>query len=172
MIKVDLSRCTGCGRCAVHCSFFHTGTIGSRHSRIKVLNLYESGVDGPIVCVQCRERYCLKCPEKALSVGPDGQIYVSPTRCTLCGACEINCPIGAIEIFEEIVHVCDLCGGRPRCVEACTEGAIIWEREECGTVSLAEFRKTAAKKSPDLKRYDYLEKLGGELRKLWRSKRA
>jgi len=172
MIKVDLNRCTGCGRCAVHCAFFHTGKINSRLSRIKVLNLYESGVDGPVVCVQCRERYCLKCPEKALSIGPEGQIYVSPTRCTLCGACEINCPIGAIEIFQDIVYVCDLCGGRPRCVEACTEGAVIWEKGESETVSLVEFRKTGAKKSPDHKRHDYLTKLGGELRKLWRSRHA
>jgi carbon-monoxide dehydrogenase iron sulfur subunit len=172
MIKVDLSRCTGCGRCAVQCAFFHTGKINGRLSRIKVLNLYESGVDGPVVCVQCRERYCLKCPEKALSVGPEGQIYVSPTRCTLCGACEKNCPIGALEIFDDIVYVCDLCGGRPRCVEACTEGAVIWEKEESGTVSLAEFRAKAAGMSPDLKRYEYLRKRGEELRKRWRSRRA
>jgi carbon-monoxide dehydrogenase iron sulfur subunit len=167
MIKVDLSRCTGCGRCAVHCSFFHTGKINPRLSRIKVLNLYESGVDGPVVCVQCRERYCLKCPEKALSVGPQGQIYVSPTRCTLCGACELNCPIGALEIFEGIVFVCDLCGGRPRCVEACTEGAVTWEKDETEALSLVEFRKDAGKKSPALKRFAYLRSLGEELRKFW-----
>ena len=172
MIKVDLNRCTGCGRCAVHCSFFHTGKVNPRLSRIRVLNLYETGVDGPVVCVQCRERYCLKCPEKALSIGPQGQIFVSPTRCTLCGACELNCPIGALEIFDGIVFVCDLCGGRPRCVEACTEGAVFWERSETESVSLAEFRGKAGKKPPAVKRYAYLRALGEELRHLWRSRNA
>jgi Fe-S-cluster-containing hydrogenase component 2 len=140
-------------------------------ARIKVLNLYELGIDGPVVCIQCEEKYCLKCPEEALSLGSLGQIVVSPTVCTLCGVCEKACPIGAIEIFENIVYVCDLCGGKPKCVEACTEGAITFAEGELG-ISLYAIQKETNKKSPNQKRLYYLKKLGASLREKWSHKHA
>ena len=69
-IEVDLNVCTGCKKCEVACAFFHTGRVGNRLARIKVLNLYEIGIDGPVVCLQCEEKFCLQCPVGALSLGP------------------------------------------------------------------------------------------------------
>lgn len=166
MILVDLFKCTGCKKCEVACAFFHTGKVGNRLARIKVLNLYGLGIDGPVACIQCRERYCMACPEGALTLGPSGQIIVSPTVCTLCGVCEKACPIGAIEIFDEIVYVCDLCGGAPKCVEACTEGAITFAREEEGP-SLEPITKKTKRMSPPQKREFYLKKRGAALREKW-----
>lgn len=171
MIQVDLNKCTGCKKCEVACAFFHTGKVSNRLARIKVLNLYELGIDGPVVCIQCEEKYCLKCPEKALSLGSAGQIVVSPTVCTLCGVCEKVCPIGAIEIYENIVYVCDLCGGKPKCVEACTEGAITFAEGEHGP-SLDVIKKETNKMSPNQKRLHYLKKLGASLREKWSRKHA
>jgi len=171
LIKIDLARCTGCHRCEVACAFYHTGKINRHLSRIKVLNLYESGVDGPIVCVQCQERYCMSCPENALSIGSLGQIIVAPTVCTLCGVCEKRCPIGAIEIFNEIVYVCDLCGGKPRCVEACTEQAIVFEPDGVQP-SLAEIKSVTNRMNRSQKQQYYLNQQGTELRKQWRKKIA
>ena len=148
MIRVDVSKCTGCKRCESVCAFFHTGKINNRLARIKVLNLYEIGIDCPVVCNQCQERYCMHCPEDALVIGSLGQIIVSRTLCTLCGACEKICPIGAIEIFDDIVHVCDLCGGRPKCVEACTEGAITYD-ENGDHPSLMSIKKETHKMNPN-----------------------
>jgi len=141
-------------------------------SRIKVLQLYEEGIDGPVVCVQCQERYCLCCPEEALTLGALGQIVYSPTVCTLCGACEIACPIGAVEIFNELVYVCDLCGGNPRCVEACTEGAITFECEDKECPPLSDIREETGKMKPGLKRKHYIHKNGQKLRAEWRKERA
>ncbi len=172
MIQVDLSKCTGCKKCEVACAFFHTGKISNRLARIKVLNLYELGIDGPVVCVQCQERYCMVCPEEALTLGPLRQVIVSPTVCTLCETCEKACPIGAIEIFNEIVNVCDLCGGKPKCVGACTEGAIIFAKERKGGPSLVTFEKETKKMSPSQKRQYYLERQGTELRQKWSRKHA
>jgi pyruvate formate lyase activating enzyme len=43
--------------------------------------------------------YCLpKCPEGALSTGPDGKVVVDFARCTGCGQCVDACPSKAMEI--------------------------------------------------------------------------
>lgn len=160
MIRVDLSKCTGCQRCETACSFFHTGRINNHLARIKVLNLYESRLDSPVVCVQCQERYCMKCPEDALSLGKQGQVFVSPTLCTSCGVCEKACPIGALEIFNKIMYVCDLCGGKPQCVEACTEEAITFEPDNIEQISLEDIKKETTKMNPSQKRHFYIKKIG------------
>lgn len=172
MIQVDLSRCTGCKKCEVACAFFHAGKVSRHLARIRVLNLYEIGIDAPVVCVQCRERYCMVCPEEALTLGPGGQVVVSPTLCTLCEACEKACPIGAIEIFDGIVYVCDLCGGKPKCVDFCTEGAIRLVKEDMERPSLAAVKEKTKKMNPGPKRQFYVRQQGDKLRKNWISKHA
>ena len=171
MIKIDISKCTGCKRCETACAFHHTGKVNNHLARIKVVNIYESGIDSPVVCQQCKERYCLSCPSNAITIGSLGQVIMSPTNCTLCGACEKKCPIGAIEIFNDIVYVCDLCGGNPKCVLACTEGAITFE-PQTKHISLAEHKKVSRNKTPSEKRFNYVVKLGESLQEVWRKNRA
>jgi len=172
VIHIDLSKCTGCRRCETACAFFHTGRINNHLARIKVEHIYEIGIDGPVVCQQCQERYCLKCPVDALSIGEYGQVIVSPTICTLCGACEKNCPIGAIEQFNGFVFVCDLCGGDPKCVAACTENAITWEKENIARSSFAELHKKTRSMNPSEKRHYFVETLGTDVRAKWRENRG
>jgi len=171
MITLDLSKCSGCSRCEVHCSFFHSGKIGRSGARIKVVKIEEIGIDYPVVCQQCRERYCTKCPEKAIQIDPAGQVIVSPTLCTACGTCEILCPIGAIELYEEIPLVCDLCGGDPRCVKACTLDAIHYDPEVTGAISLKDFKKSSRGLNPEEKRLRYVIALSQELRDRWVAER-
>jgi carbon-monoxide dehydrogenase iron sulfur subunit len=146
--------------------------VGRGLSRIKLVHIYETGIDGPAVCRQCRERTCLRCPEDAISVGPLGQVVVSQTACTLCGACETNCPVGAVEIHRGVVYVCDLCGGRPACVEACTEGAILFDRDAVETVSLKSYKKESRGLNPAEKRSRFIEKEGRAVRRRWEKARA
>ena len=167
MIQIDIAKCTGCRRCETACAFYHTGKINNRQARIKVLNLYETGVDGPSLCQQCRQRYCMHCPVDALTLGPNGPVIVSPTVCILCGTCEKACPIGAIELFEGFVYVCDLCGGDPRCIKACTENAITYQPHITENISLEDIKKQTGNMNPSQKRYFYLNQLGAELRKKW-----
>ncbi len=170
MLSVDLSKCTGCRRCETACAFYHSGRINRYISRVKVINLFEIGVDGPLVCNQCRERYCMCCPEEALSLGNLGQVIVSPTACTLCGACEKACPMGTIEIFRDLVYVCDLCGGNPKCVSACTEKALTFVRDNMKPPSLAGVKDNTKKMTPVQKRHYFLKLQGNELRKKWNKK--
>ena len=171
MLTIDLGKCSGCSRCEVHCSFFHSGKIGRSGARIKVTKIEEIGIDFPVVCRQCQERYCAKCPEKAIEIGPLGQVIVSPTLCTACGTCEIMCPIGAIELLEDIPYVCDLCGGDPRCVKACTLGAIHYEPDIRDRISLKAYKKGSRHLMPEEKRLRYALKESRYLRDRWIAER-
>lgn len=170
MLKIDAAKCSGCRRCETHCSFFHSGRTGRLAARIKVEKIEGMGTDIPVVCVQCKERYCTRCPEHAITVTERGSIEVSPTLCTLCGACEQLCPVGAIQIYNAVPHVCDLCGGDPRCVAACEMGAIEYLPDVMETVSLAEFKKKTKKKTPSEKRYTLALEKSLELRETWKSR--
>jgi len=164
MIIIDISKCSGCRRCEVHCSFFRSGKIGRSGARIKVVKIEEQGLDFPVVCRQCRERYCSRCP--AITIGDLGQVIVSPTLCTSCGGCEKLCPIGAIELYEGIPYVCDLCGGEPRCVQSCTLGAIAFD-PQAESISLKEFKKEKHVLNPEEKRMQYAEAMSKPLREQW-----
>jgi len=172
MIVVDAERCSGCRRCETSCSFFHSGRVGRSRARIQVVKVEETGIDLPVLCCQCRERYCLKCPESALAVGPQGQITASPTLCTGCGLCEKLCPLGAIEVRDEIPRVCDLCGGAPRCVEACTLGAIRFEPQCSEAVSLKEARRASKGLKPEEKRLRHAIEETRSLRRRWHQERS
>jgi len=167
MISVDISKCSGCKRCEVNCSFFRTGKTGRSLSRIKVLKVEEIGIDFPVVCQLCKERFCTGCPQGAIQIGDLGQIIVSPTLCDACGACERLCPIGAIELHEEIPYVCDLCGGDPRCVRECNLGAILFEPEKREAVSLEEWAGKSKNLSSDEKRLQFTLSQADHLRKEW-----
>lgn len=167
MIVVDASKCSGCLRCEVNCSFSHTGRVGRTYARIRVAKREIEGLDFPVVCHQCVERYCLKCPEGALEIGPLGQIMVSPTLCVACGICEKQCPIGAVELVDDIPRVCDLCGGDPRCVQACTLGAIRFEPDRIETVSLAEYKPESRGLDSEGKRFQFAVAVTRELLAGW-----
>jgi len=171
MITLDVSKCSGCSRCQVHCSFFHSGKVGRRGARIKVVKFEDTGIDFPVVCQQCRERYCTKCPEHAIEIGPLGQVVVSPTLCTVCGTCETMCPIGAIELYEDIPFVCDLCGGEPRCVSACTLDAIRYDPRAVESVSIKSFKKNSRKLTPEQKRVRFASESSQALRQKWAAER-
>jgi len=169
MIRVDPGKCSGCLRCQVNCSFFHTGSVGQSRARVKVVKIEAVGVDYPVMCRQCEERYCTRCPESAIEIGIYGQIIVSPTLCISCGTCEKLCPIGAIELYDDIPYVCDLCGGEPRCVVQCNMHAIWYEPGPGEAVTLKSFKKKSRRQEPQAKRLHYALEMTKELRKRWKS---
>jgi len=172
MIRISIEKCTGCKMCEVACVFYHTGTTGRNKSRIKVVNLYEIGIDGPVVCQQCKERYCMICPDNAISKGKNGQINISHTVCSYCDKCVVACPIGAIELFEETYLVCDLCGGDPKCVKVCTEKAIEYFPDESEIISLKTYRENYKNKTVGQKQSDFIYGSGQIIRKKWRKDHA
>ena len=77
-----------------------------------------------------------------------------------------------MEIFNHIVHVCDLCGGDPKCVKACTEDALIWDPKNNKRPSLSRINKETKGLSPQGKRLSFLIEQGEQLRKKWRRAHA
>ena len=132
-----------------------------------MVKIEEQGIDYPVVCRQCEERYCTRCPESAIEVGPLGQVIVSATLCNGCGVCVQLCPIGAIEFFEETPYVCDLCGGTPKCVAQCNLGAIEYLPEGAARPSLKRFKEGAKGLTPDQKRSAYVRDRTKKLRESW-----
>ena len=51
-------------------------------------------------------------------------IVVNQEDCIKCGACEGTCPSAAIELENQKVVYCDVCGGEPKCIDACSQGAL------------------------------------------------
>ena len=171
MIEVDAAKCSGCSRCEVNCAFFHSGSVGRSTARIKLVKVESLGIDYPVACRHCEERYCHRCPENAIEIGPQGQIIVSPTLCNGCSICERLCPVGAIELYNEIPYVCDLCGGAPRCVDQCPMAAIAYSPSSSGSISLKSFRKASRGMDPEAKRLNYAMQVTEDLRAAWAAKR-
>jgi Fe-S-cluster-containing hydrogenase component 2 len=124
-IARDYTKCSGCRRCEIACSLFHEGKIWPEASRIRVFMLIPT-VEIPHLCAQCDDAPCItSCPVKALSLdAKTGAIIVNKEACIACGSCINACPgkVPSIHPMEKYALICDLCGGRPQCVEVCQEG--------------------------------------------------
>jgi len=81
----------------------------------------DAGLDIVTVCVQCEEKPCIdSCPVNAISANTNGTITIS-SECTSCGSCKQACPYSGPQPDPkgDSYLVCDLCGGKPACVEWC-----------------------------------------------------
>ncbi len=116
-ILLRQTRCDMCGQCVTACAESHQG-----------IPLMALGGGAVQVCRQCGIARCVEaCPEGALSRdGRTGAVLVDESLCRGCGACAESCSFGGIALKGDPPRalVCDLCGGRPRCVEACPQKAL------------------------------------------------
>lgn len=131
-IVVDVDRCTGCGSCELICSFDHHGEFNPLKSRIHKMVYMEKAEAVPVFCYQCDDAWCVRaCPSAALSRVTEGTVsavVVDENRCVGCRMCTLACPFGNICVNESgKAEKCDLCGGRPQCVEVCRYQAIKFE---------------------------------------------
>jgi len=128
---VDRSKCSGCRRCELECSFAHFGKYWPEFSRVKVSKDEASGIDAPHVCRQCGTAKCVEaCPAGALVREPQTKaVLLLRDKCLQCMACASACPFGAVHRDSEgYPLICDLCRGDPACVKACPTSAIWFGR--------------------------------------------
>ncbi len=126
-IKIEVSKCTGCGQCVLACSFIKTGTFDLKKSCIRIIQWEDYCLSVPLLCQQCDDARCIwVCPTDALERHPDtGVIMVDPDACINCELCMKECTYQVIYMNDAAVPViCDLCGGSPVCVSSCFPGAL------------------------------------------------
>ncbi|HSB89487.1 MAG TPA: 4Fe-4S dicluster domain-containing protein [Anaerolineales bacterium] len=132
-LTIESARCTACMACELACSFTKEGFFSPAFSRIKVMQVYELGVNAPIVCVHCADAPCLaSCPSEAMVRDETrGVVSIMAERCSACGECVEACPYGAVHIppGQELAVLCDLCEGEPACAASCLYGALRYDRQ-------------------------------------------
>jgi carbon-monoxide dehydrogenase iron sulfur subunit len=127
-LSVDVAKCTACRACELACSFTKEGFFSPTLSRIRIMQVHETGFNVPIVCVNCASAPCIPaCPTGA--VYRDRQVPTVRIRaedCIGCGECIRACPFGAVDRppDKDVALMCDLCSGEPACAPACIYGAL------------------------------------------------
>ena len=125
---IDYDLCVGCGICQMECSLTHEGECSPKRSRIQIVRNEEKAIFMPVLCRQCKRPMCVaSCPKNALHQDPITRVIsVDEELCNGCGICLSCCPYGAISLHpdKEIAFICDLCGGKPKCVEFCPTGVL------------------------------------------------
>jgi carbon-monoxide dehydrogenase iron sulfur subunit len=128
VLVVDQKKCTGCRKCEMVCSIFHTGSSNPSRSRIRVLKLDEIGFYLPISCQNCEDPQCTEvCPAKAAHRDlKSNKVLIDKTKCIGCKTCIIACPFGApsFDVIERVSIKCDFCDGDPQCVSFCEAKAL------------------------------------------------
>jgi len=128
VVYVDLNRCVGCMSCQRICTFHQVRKCNGQTPNIWVSVDMDRRMIFTSTCLQCQSAWCLRaCPVGALSRDPETQaVVVDETACVGCGMCIISCPFGNIHMEPRIrvAAKCDLCGGRPECVQVCMAQAL------------------------------------------------
>jgi len=117
------------------CSLVKTGNLISPvKSRIRVLKREILGVDVPIVCHHCEDPPCRDvCPVNAIMIDmKTGAVLIREDRCIGCRECMVACPFGAVsfDVNRGVCVKCDLCEGKPRCIEVCEWGVLSYRRAD------------------------------------------
>ncbi|TXT64686.1 MAG: NADH-dependent phenylglyoxylate dehydrogenase subunit beta [Promethearchaeota archaeon] len=128
VLVFEPKKCIGCRLCEGYCAMTHYGVNNPSKSRIRIIRNHKKQIDIAIYCHQCINPPCVEaCKFNALSVDSEtGAISVEEENCTACRMCVEKCPYAVPSIHPDnnIIMICDLCGGEPKCVEICPENAI------------------------------------------------
>jgi Fe-S-cluster-containing dehydrogenase component len=142
----DPTKCVGCRRCELACTEFNDGKAWPELSRIKITRNLAYGPKGNYLgereqgnfggglivqdlCKQCPHPVpCADaCPNDAIVLDSKTKArVVDAEKCIGCMLCQRACPWEMMSFDPEAKKAtkCFLCGGNPKCVEACPAEAI------------------------------------------------
>lgn len=160
---IDVSKCSGCYNCQLACKDEHCGNDWTPYAAPQPLTgqfwcSVSEHVQGTIpkvkmhyiakMCAHCENPACMAaCAENAIEKRDDGLVIIKPEKCTGCGKCVDECPIGVIYYNNDrqIAQKCTGCAhlldngyAQPRCSEACPTDAMIFGEEEALRERLAD----------------------------------
>ena len=126
-INVNANACQGCRVCESVCSVAHFGKVNPNGTGIKIREKAKLGTFMQTVCQQCIDMPCGQACKNDVIVRDrySGAVTIGE-GCVGCGDCKEACPIGAIQMMDSHAVKCDLCGGLPKCVEACPRQVLSW----------------------------------------------
>jgi carbon-monoxide dehydrogenase iron sulfur subunit len=127
-VSVDPGKCIGCGICEYACTVEKgEGIWNPLRSRIRVVRMAPV-FNFALTCRGCNDAKCVKaCPERALSQSEStGLLIIDEAKCKGCDWCVQACDHGGITIHADTgkAIACNLCEGKPQCVDACPEEAL------------------------------------------------
>ena len=130
ILRIDYGQCASeCNACQEACEREgNRGGVGV----IKSLHIPEVKFHGAVTCLQCAIPMCQDiCPTGAIFKDEeDGVVRINQDRCVGCGLCTVVCPYGGV-FFDPVTQKsvkCDYCDGDPKCVAACPQNALSFER--------------------------------------------
>lgn len=129
-IVVDVAKCTGCGQCTLACAFKNVGKFELGQSNIRIIQWEAVCLSVPHLCQQCSDTPCIvNCPTDAITVNSEtGAIVIDQKLCIQCGICVDECRYQVIHFDPEgFPLTCNLCDGKPKCVEVCYPGALSFD---------------------------------------------
>jgi formate dehydrogenase iron-sulfur subunit len=175
-ILTDTTLCVGCQKCVAACKRENElGKDVPRRWKKRIDDLSSTRYttilrrpDDKFVRQQCRhcvEPACVSaCLVGALQKTPEGPVIYDGDKCMGCRYCMMACPYGIPRYDWDkplpYIRKCDMCyeqvkdGGKPACVEACSEKATIFgDRDE-----LIKEARRRIRENPD----QYVDKIYGE----------
>jgi formate dehydrogenase iron-sulfur subunit len=174
-ILADVTKCIGCYQCVEACAEAHQmveerplpqhSPDGLSARRWATILAQPEGRYVRKSCFHCLDPACVSaCPVGAMAKTSEGPVIYDPSLCMGCRYCMMACPYG-IPRYEwdrtvPYVRKCTLCyerlhaGKVPVCVEACSEGAIVFgNRDELLAEAHRQIRAEPEK---------YIQKVYGE----------
>jgi Fe-S-cluster-containing dehydrogenase component len=146
ILVIDSEKCTGCRKCEMVCSVYHTGVNDPSRSRMKILRWDHLGYYLPVSCQNCDHASCAEvCPSAACHRDANlGVTVIDPKVCIGCKSCVLACPFG-VPCFDKVEGIsikCDYCQGDPQCVPSCESGALRFvEPDEIGAFKAGDLAR-------------------------------
>ncbi len=139
-LLVDLSRCSGCGSCALACKEINELPGDAPADRLSATSWTflddRAGLTIKRQCMHCMNPACVSvCPVGALEKAAEGPVVYDESLCMGCRYCMIACPFGVPryewDSTEPRMRKCIMCwhtrvkdGGIPACAQTCPAAAV------------------------------------------------
>ncbi len=136
---VDLTKCTGCGKCEGACPKKVIEILPASKAVVIACHSKDKGVDTrkhcQVGCIACGK--CVKiCPFDAPSIS-NNLSKIDPQKCRVCGLCAGVCPTTAIYDFiskRPKASITDKCIGCQICMKACPVNAATGEPKKMHSI--------------------------------------
>ncbi|MEM2924757.1 MAG: 4Fe-4S dicluster domain-containing protein [Halobacteria archaeon] len=131
-LAADPALCIGCHTCELICSYKKENVFNPKKARIKAVSI--PPLTSAQACRFCKPAPCLlKCPRRAITQDEKTLVIkIDEDKCDGCGWCVEACEYGAMSMHldRKKAFACDLCEGKPVCLEFCPTKAIDYVNEE------------------------------------------